>query len=204
MENETDQKHIYRQQSKVMKSDRYHRNRHKGCIIWLTGLSGSGKSSISFEIERLLFERNVSAYVLDGDNLRHGLNRDLGFSADDRRENIRRSAEAAKLFVDAGIITLLSLISPYRVDRDAARALFEAGDFIEVYVKCPLDVCEQRDPKGLYKKARTGEIREFTGISAPYEPPLQPEIVIQTDSQTLIESAEQIMQYLRTYQYLQD
>ncbi|MFD0693967.1 adenylyl-sulfate kinase [Paenibacillus sp. GCM10027628] len=204
MENESDRKHIYRQLSKVTKSDRYNRNRHKSCVLWLTGLSGSGKTSISFEVEWLLFEKNIHAYVLDGDNLRHGINRDLGFSAMDRRENIRRGAEVAKLFTDAGMITLLSLISPYRADRDAARTLFEDKAFVEVYVQCPLDVCEQRDPKGLYKKARTGEIRDFTGISAPYEHPLHPEIVIPTDCQTVKESAEQIIQYLLSNQLLEN
>ena len=154
--------------------------RQKGALIWFTGLSGSGKSTIAFTLEHLLVERGHLAYALDGDNIRHGLNKNLGFSADDRCENIRRIAEVGKLFVDAGVITCTSFISPYAADRAAARELVGSDDFIEVFIDTPLAVCEQRDPKGLYKKARAGEIKGFTGIDDPYEPPPHPELVIDT------------------------
>lgn len=146
---------------------------------------------------------NCRSYVLDGDNIRHGLNKDLGFSPEDRKENIRRIAEVAKLFADAGMIAVTAFISPYRLDRDMARSVFEDGNFIEIYVNCSLRECERRDPKGLYKKARAGEIVEFTGISAPYEPPLRPEIVIESDRQTVSESVAQILNYLKTHNYVQ-
>lgn len=182
--------------SPINREDRCRLNNHKSCVLWLTGLSGSGKSTLAYEIEKELFRLQCRSYVLDGDNIRHGLNRNLGFSPEDRKENIRRIAETAKLFVDAGIVTVTAFISPYRADRDRARAVFGDGDFIEIYVKCPLGECERRDPKGLYQKAKAGEILEFTGISAPYEPPDRPEIVIETDRQTVSESAAQIMDFL--------
>lgn len=150
----------------------------KGALIWFTGLSGSGKSTVAFTLEHALVERGHLVYVLDGDNVRHGLNKNLGFSAEDRKENIRRIAEVGKLFVDAGVITCTSFISPYRADRDSARQLIGPDHFIEVFVDVPLDVCEQRDPKGLYKKARAGEIKGFTGIDDPYEAPLNAELVL--------------------------
>lgn len=195
-------KHIQWQPSNVTKDDRHRMNAHRSCVLWLTGLSGSGKSTIAYEVERRLTGMNVRTYVLDGDNLRHGLNSDLGFSAEHRKENIRRTSEVAKLLVEAGIITLLALISPYRSDRDLARRIFGEGEFVEIYVNCPLQVCEQRDPKGLYKKARAGIIPGFTGISAPYEPPLAPEIVIPTSQQALKESVDQIIEYLFSRHYL--
>lgn len=164
----------------IRKSDRERMNRQKGICLWFTGLSGSGKSVVANEVQNLLFERGHLTYVLDGDNIRHGLNKDLGFSPEDRTENIRRIGEVAKLFADAGIVTMTAFISPYREDRDQVRSLMNDGEFIEVYVKCDLDVCEQRDPKGLYKKARAGEIPNFTGISAPYEEPQNPELVVDT------------------------
>ena len=153
----------------------------KGVLIWMTGLSGSGKSTIAYTLEHALVQRGHLAYVLDGDNVRHGLNKNLGFSAEDREENIRRIGEVANLFADAGIITITAFISPYRKDRDINRTLLGENNFVEVYCKAPLDVCEERDPKGLYKKARAGELKGFTGIDDPYEEPLNPEMVIQTD-----------------------
>jgi adenylylsulfate kinase len=189
-------KHIQWQPSNVSRSERHHLNSHKSCVLWLTGLSGSGKSSIAYEMERLLFTQNIRSYVLDGDNLRHGLNGNLGFSPIDRSENIRRTAEAAKLLVDAGMITIVALISPYRADRELARSLFAAGEFIEVFIDCPLQICEKRDPKGLYLKARAGVIPNFTGISAPYEQPCRPEIVISSNQQSLQASTSEIYDYL--------
>ena len=160
-------------------------NQHRAKLLWFTGLSGSGKSTLAHALEEELHQRGCRTYVFDGDNVRHGLCRDLGFSVEDRTENIRRIGEMAKLFVDAGVISLTAFISPIREDRDRARGLFPHGDFLEVYVKCSLEKCEQRDVKGLYKKARAGEIPEFTGISSPYEPPLNPEIVIDTEHDTI-------------------
>jgi adenylylsulfate kinase len=184
-------------QGAVTRGDREKLNGHKGCIVWLTGLSGSGKSTIAVELEKHLWTRGVRAYILDGDNIRHGLNKNLGFSPEDRTENIRRIGEVAKLFTEGGMIALTAFISPYRADRDQVRALMQPGDFVEVYVDCPLEVCEQRDVKGLYQKARAGQIKEFTGISAPYEEPLEAELTIRTGSQTVAESAGQILAYLQ-------
>ena len=183
-------------QGAVTRDDRQKMNGHRGCIVWLTGLSGSGKSTIAVDLEKRLWERGVRTYILDSDNIRHGLNKNLGFSPADRTENIRRIGEVAKLFTDAGLVALTAFISPYRADRDQVRALMPAGDFVEVHVLCPVEVCEQRDVKGLYKKARAGEIKEFTGISAPYEEPLEPELAIDTSAQSVEASARQILQYL--------
>lgn len=180
----------------VEQTDREKLLEQKGVTIWFTGLSGSGKSTVCREVERLLFSRGNLCYVLDGDNIRHGLNKNLGFSPEDRNENIRRIGEVAHLFTDAGVITLTAFISPYRADRDTARNLAKAGEFIEVYVDCPLEECEKRDPKGLFKKARAGQIKEFTGISAPYEPPEKPELVVKTAEQTVTESALVVIRYL--------
>ena len=168
----------------------------KGIMVWLTGLPSSGKSTTAFTAEHALIEHGQMAYVLDGDNIRHGLNKNLGFSAEDRAENIRRIGEVGKLFADTGIITLTSFVSPYKKDRDHVRALMDDGDFIEVFIDAPLEVCEERDPKGLYKKARAGEILQFTGISDPYEPPENPELVIETAGCTPQEGALQIIQKL--------
>ena len=168
----------------------------KGCVVWFTGLSGSGKSTLANVVAHQLHERNHHTYVLDGDNVRHGLNKNLGFSPEDREENIRRVGEVAKLFVDAGTIVMTAFISPYRADRDQARELIENNRFVEVFVECPLDVCEERDPKGLYKKARSGEIKEFTGISAPYEAPQTPEVTVNTAELNVIESALQVIDFL--------
>ncbi len=183
-------------QGAVTRDDRAQLNGHKGCTVWLTGLSGSGKSTIAVELERRLLERGVRTYILDGDNVRHGLNKNLGFSPEDRTENIRRIGEVAKLFTDAGIVALTAFISPYRADRDQVRAIMQPGDFVEVFVDCPVEVCEQRDVKGLYKKARAGEIKEFTGISAPYEAPERAELTINTAGQSVEASALQILAHL--------
>jgi adenylylsulfate kinase len=183
-------------QGAVTRDDRTQLNGHRGCTVWLTGLSGSGKSTVAVSLEKHLLERGVRTYILDGDNIRHGLNKNLGFSPDDRTENIRRIGEVAKLFTDAGLVTLTAFISPYRADRDQVRAIMQDGDFVEVFVDCPVEVCEERDVKGLYKKARAGEIKEFTGISAPYEAPLKPELTILTAGQSVEESARQIMDHL--------
>ena len=167
--------------------------KQKGVLVWLTGLPSSGKSTIAFTVEHALVERGRLAYVLDGDNVRHGLNKNLGFSAEDRAENIRRIGEVGKLFADSGAITLSSFVSPYSADRDAVRALMEEGDFLEVFIDTPIELCEERDPKGLYAKARTGEIPNFTGVSDPYEPPTRAELVIETASCSAEEAAGAII-----------
>ena len=174
------------------------RNGHKGAVVWLTGLSGAGKSTIARALERELFNQGLHAYVLDGDNIRHGLNANLGFSPEDREENIRRVAEVAKLLADSGSIAITAFISPYRLDRRRAREIaLEGGvDFIEIFVSAPLAVCEERDPKQLYKKARAGEIKQFTGIDAPYEEPENPEIIARTDTRTLNESLTEVLEVL--------
>lgn len=182
--------------AKVTKEKRKQMNGHKSAVLWFTGLSGAGKSTLSVEVEKQLHERGIHTYVLDGDNIRHGLNTNLGFSPEDRKENIRRIGEVAKLFVDAGIVTLTAFISPYQEDRDGVRSNLDEDEFIEVYVKCSVDECERRDPKGLYQKARAGEIANFTGISAPYEAPANPEIIVETDKQNLEASAEKVIRYL--------
>jgi bifunctional enzyme CysN/CysC len=189
--------HIYWSHGKVTAKQRELRNGHMGCVIWLTGLSSAGKSTIAAELERELFNLGRQVYVLDGDNIRHGLGSDLGFSPKDRAENIRRIGEVAKLFADAGVVCVTAFISPYREDRDLVRKILPAGKFIEVFVNAPLAVCEQRDPKGLYAKARAKEIKEFTGVSAPYEPPLKPEIELRTDQLTVAESVTRILEYLQ-------
>ena len=170
--------------------------KQKGVVIWFTGLSGSGKSPIANQVANVLHQLDKLTYVLDGDNIRHGLNKNLGFSPEDREENIRRIGEVAKLFADAGIIATTAFISPYRKDRDKAREILEDGRFIEVFVDCPLEVCESRDPKGLYKKARAGEIKEFTCIDAPYEVPENAEIVINTNDLDLAASTQKVIDYL--------
>ncbi len=169
---------------------------HRAVTVWFTGLSGSGKSTIAIEVERELLARGVVAYVLDGDNIRHGLNANVGFSPEDRTENIRRIGEVAKLFNDAGVIVLTAFISPYRADRDQVRATLPEGGLLEVLVDCPLEECERRDVKGLYAKARAGEIPEFTGISAPYEAPLHPELVLPTADEDVTSSAKRVIDLL--------
>ena len=180
----------------VTRADRETLNGHRGCIVWLTGLSGSGKSTIAVELEKRLWDHGVRAFILDGDNIRHGLNKNLGFSPADRTENIRRIGEVAKLFTEAGMVAITAFISPYRADRGQVRALVPQGDFIEVLVDCPLDVCEQRDVKGLYEKARAGKIPEFTGISAPYEPPLEPELTLRTHELSVADSVARVVAFL--------
>ncbi|MBI3754646.1 MAG: adenylyl-sulfate kinase [Deltaproteobacteria bacterium] len=187
---------------KVTKEDRIKLMRQRGVTIWLTGLSGAGKSTIAVELERSLLENGHQAYILDGDNVRHGLNKNLGFSPEDRAENIRRIGEVAKLFTDANIVAITAFISPYRQDRDNVRKLLKQGEFVEVYVKCPVEKCEQRDTKGLYKKARAGEVKEFTGVSAPYEEPLNPELTIDTSNMSVEESTRAIISYLEEKGYV--
>ncbi|MFH4919788.1 adenylyl-sulfate kinase [Staphylococcus cohnii] len=188
--------------SEVTKDERLQRNQHKSAVIWFTGLSGSGKSKISVELEKALFNHQIHTYRLDGDNVRHGLNRNLGFSPEDRKENIRRIGEVSKLMVDAGLITVTAFISPYKSDREAVRQLLDTDDFIEIYTQCSLSECENRDPKGLYKKVRNGEIAEFTGVNAPYEAPTQPEIVLDTETLSVEASVSKIMDYLQQHQYI--
>jgi len=195
-------KNITWHDSGITKEDREKKSGHKGAVIWFTGLSGSGKSTIAVELQAVLFEKGCNTFILDGDNIRHGLNKDLGFSPEDREENIRRIGEVAKLFSEAGFLVMTSFISPYRKDRDQARSILPEGDFIEIFVTADLSVCEERDPKGLYKKARKGEIAEFTGISAPYEEPLKPELVIHTDSETKEKSAKRVLDYLKEHGYI--
>jgi adenylylsulfate kinase len=186
----------------VSPEDRHRLLEQKGVVVWMTGLSASGKSTIACMVERMLIDRGKVAYRLDGDNIRHGLNKNLGFSAADRTENIRRIGEVAKLFSDAGLIVLVTFISPYRVDRDAVRANLPAGQFVEVYVKVSLEAAERRDPKGLYKKARSGQITGFTGIDDPYEEPTSAEIVIDTQVSPPDQSAAKILSHLETGGYL--
>jgi adenylylsulfate kinase len=192
----TELKNLTWHETTLTKAERQQLRGHKSCVIWFTGLSASGKSSIANALEKELFERNISSYVLDGDNIRHGLNNNLGFSPEDRKENIRRIGEVAKLFVDAGVVALTAFISPYKADRDTARQLVGENEFIEVFVKCPVEICETRDPKGLYQKARAGVIPEFTGVSAPYEEPEKAEIILNTDQLSIQQSVDTIINYL--------
>lgn len=184
------------QHSQVSQAQRQQLLGHKSAVLWFTGLSGSGKSTVANAVEKALYDRQINSYVLDGDNIRFGLNKNLGFDAADRAENIRRIGEVAKLFVDAGTITLTAFISPYRQDRDQVRALLKPDEFIEIFVDTPLAVCEKRDVKQLYAKARRGEIVGFTGIDAPYEAPVKPEITIDTSRQSLDVSVTRILVYL--------
>jgi len=170
---------------------------HRSAILWFTGLSGSGKSTLANAVNQALFERGLACYVLDGDNIRHGLCKDLGFSDADREENIRRIGEVSKLFLDAGVVVLTAFVSPFKADRDRARALVEGGDFVEIHCSADLSVCEERDTKGLYAKARAGEIKEFTGISSPYEAPENPELRVDTGSQSLEACVEVVINHLR-------
>lgn len=191
-----DRHNIVWHNARINKQNRWQKNSHKSACIWITGLSASGKSTIATELEQRLHQAKINTFVLDGDNVRHGLNKDLGFTEKDRRENLRRVGEVAKLLVEAGILTIAAFISPYKADRDTTRKLFSQGEFIEIYLDCDISVCEQRDPKGLYKKARSGEIQNFTGISAPYEIPENPEITISTDRLSVNESLDRIFSYL--------
>lgn len=185
----------------ISKTDRANMNAQRPVLLWFTGLSGSGKSTIAGALEHALFQQGQRTYLLDGDNVRHGLNSDLGFSDADRVENIRRIGEVAKLMVDAGLIVLAAFVSPFRADRALVRSLLAEGEFIEVHVDTPLAVCEARDPKGLYKKARAGEIKHFTGIDSDYEPPQQLEILLDTGKHTVEECVEQILAYMSANEY---
>lgn len=191
-------------QSRVTKSARSEQKRQQPCILWFTGLSGSGKSTLANALEQKLFELNHHTYLLDGDNVRHGLNKDLGFSNEDRVENIRRIGELSALFVDSGLLVLAAFISPFRAERRMVRDLVQPNEFIEVHVATPLTTCEQRDPKGLYRKARAGEIRNFTGIDSDYEVPLNPEVVIDTSVMSVDESVNKIIDYLRERHVLKE
>lgn len=187
---------------KVSKEERAKKNGHKGALLWFTGLSGAGKSTVANTVDHLLHEMGKRTMVLDGDNIRMGLNKNLGFSPEDRSENIRRIGEVGKLFVEAGLITTTAFISPYTADRDMVREILEPSEFIEIYVKASLDTCEQRDPKGLYKKARAGEIKGFTGIDAPYEEPTKAELVLDSDTKNIDELAKEVIEYLEKNGYL--
>lgn len=188
--------------SEISKEKRQEMKKHKSAILWFTGLSSSGKSTVSVALEAALYERGIHTYRLDGDNIRYGLNKNLGFSPDDRTENIRRIGEVSKLMVDAGLFTLTAFISPYQADRNQVRALVETDEFIEIFTKASLETCENRDPKGLYKKARLGEIKDFTGIDAPYEEPVAPEITIDTGKLSVEESVNHIIDYLIKNKYI--
>ena len=190
------EEHIYWHEPSVTVKERRKSYDYKSCILWFTGLSASGKSTLANVLCRQLHMVGIRSYVLDGDNIRHGLSKDLGFSQDDRRENIRRIGEVANLFVDAGLMVITAFISPHKEDRDNVRELVKEDEFIEVYVKCSLSECERRDPKGIYRRARTGEIKEFTGISAPYEEPERPDIVLETDKLTIEKCVKTLLDYL--------
>ncbi|WP_437203915.1 adenylyl-sulfate kinase [Planctomicrobium sp. SH664] len=187
---------------RVSTADRRKLNGHKGCVLWFTGLSASGKSTVANTVDHKLNELGKHTYILDGDNIRMGLNKNLGFSAEDRAENIRRIGEVSKLFADAGVITVTAFISPYRADRDAVRALMAPGEFVEVLVDASLETCEKRDPKGLYKKARAGELKGFTGIDDPYEPPTNPELVLDSNTKGIDELADEVIAFLKDKGYL--
>lgn len=188
-------KNVIWQAQSVSRQQREALNKHKGAILWFTGLSGSGKSTLSIAVEAKLHERGILTMVLDGDNIRHGLCSDLNFNEADRQENIRRIGETAKLFMDAGVVILTAFISPFRNDRQLARSLVSEKDFSEIFVKCPLSICEERDTKGLYAKARAGEISNFTGISSPYEVPENAQLTIDTDEQSIEQCVDQIIDY---------
>lgn len=192
------QRNIVWHPNRVPKAEREKRNKHRGAVVWFTGLPSSGKSTIAVELEKVLFDTGVHAYILDGDNVRHRLNEDLDFSPEAREENIRRIGEVGWLFADSGTIALSAFVSPYRKDRDLARSLLEKGDFVEVFVKADVETCRQRDPKGLYKKALAGEIPDFTGISAPYEEPPNPEVVVDTTKLSVEQSAQAVLDYLKS------
>jgi adenylylsulfate kinase len=190
-----EEKNIVWQNTEIKREQREKLLAQKSKLLWFTGLSGSGKSTVASLVEKKLHEKGKLTYMLDGDNVRHGLNSDLGFSIEARKENIRRIGEVGKLFVDAGVLTLATFISPLREDREQVRELL-GEDFVEVFIDCPLEICEGRDPKSLYKKARAGQIKEFTGITSPYEAPENPEIIVKTNAETIEECADKVIQYL--------
>ena len=190
-------KNVVWHEPSVSIDDRWKSNGYKSCVLWFTGLSASGKSTIAHALDEYLQKAGIHGYVLDGDNVRHGLNKDLDLSPESRKENIRRIGEVSKLFVDAGLLVITAFIAPYREDRSQVRDLLGKDQFVEVFVKCSIDECERRDPKGLYKKAKTGEIKEFTGISAPYEEPDDPEVILETDKFSIDECVGRILDYLK-------
>jgi len=189
-------------ETEITKEQRNQLNKQRSAILWFTGLSGSGKSTIANAVEEHLHNLNIRTYILDGDNIRHGLNSDLGFSDNDRKENIRRIGETSKLFIDAGVMVLTAFISPFENDRKSVREIVHKHEFIEIHVRCPLDVCEKRDVKGLYKKARNGEIPKFTGIDSPYEEPRNPELTIDTSALSIEDTTRKIIEYLITHSYI--
>jgi adenylylsulfate kinase len=190
-------KNIFIQQGLVSKADRQNQAKHQSVILWFTGLSGAGKSTLAHAVEKALFDLNCRTFVIDGDNVRHGLCRDLGFNVEDRQENIRRIGEMSKLFLEAGVIVLTAFISPFQADRNWVRALVSAHEFIEIYCKADITVCERRDVKGLYAKARRGEIADFTGVSSPYEPPINAELELDTGVESLEVCVSQVLEYLK-------
>jgi len=198
----TDSKNILWHPHKITKEERMKRFSQKPVILWFTGLSGSGKSTIANALEEKLFGLKACTYLLDGDNIRYGLNRDLGFTKEEREENIRRIGEVSKLFVDAGMIVITAFISPFIKDRELVKNMVQEDEFIEIFIDTPIEICEQRDPKGLYKKARNKEIKEFTGISSPYEKPIDPKIHLQTDKKTIKECVDEIIKYLKQKGYI--
>ena len=200
---QNNESNLYWHNPSITIEDRWKANGYKGCLLWFTGLSASGKSTIAHALCKHLLTLGINSYVLDGDNVRHGLNKDLGFNPGDRKENIRRIGEVSKLFIDAGLIIMTAFISPYREDRNNIRKLLKDGEFIEVFVKCTLQECERRDPKGIYKRAKSGEIKEFTGISAPYEEPENPEIILKTDTMSIEECTKMLFDYLVENEYIQ-
>ncbi len=194
--------HVVWHESLVSMSDRHRANKHRSGVIWFTGLSASGKSTIAHHLEKELFDRRIRSYVLDGDNIRHGINSNLDFSREGRRENLRRIAEVSKMFVDCGIVVLAAFISPYREDRAYVRDIVGTEHFFEVYVKCDLDVCEKRDPKGSYKKARAGIIKNYTGVDSPYEEPENPDIEIDTVDLSVEESVDKVLEFLEEKRFI--
>ncbi|MEC4675326.1 MAG: adenylyl-sulfate kinase [Nitrospirota bacterium] len=195
--------HVIWHNVQIDRSDRNRLNRHLSGLVWLTGLSASGKSTIAHEVEKRLFDRSIRTYVLDGDNVRHGINSNLTFSREDRKENLRRIVEVSKLFVDAGILVLAAFISPYREDRAYIRSRFADDNFLEIYVKCAVEECEQRDPKGQYKKARAGIIKNYTGISSPYEEPENPHLLLDTEKLDLNSSVANILDLLERHEFIE-
>jgi adenylylsulfate kinase len=196
------EKHVIWHETLVNKQDRNRINKHKSGLVWFTGLSAAGKSTIAHYLEKDLFDRGIRAYVLDGDNIRHGINANLGFSREDRKENLRRIAELSRLFVDAGVVVLAAFVSPYREDRAFVREIVGNKSFFEVYVKCPVEVCEQRDPKGQYKKARAGIIKGYTGVDAPYEVPESADLVIDTVELDVESSVNKVLEFLDERKFL--
>jgi adenylylsulfate kinase len=194
--------HVVWHENLVSRNDRNRINKHRSGIVWFTGLSAAGKSTIAHHLEKELFDRGIRAYVLDGDNVRHGINVNLGFTREDRRENLRRIAEVARLFADAGLVVLSAFISPFREDRDFVREIVGVDNFFEVYVKCPVEVCEKRDPKGLYKKARAGIIRNYTGVDSPYEEPESPDLIIDTNDLDVESSVQSVLALLEERKFI--